>query len=142
MLRLGVIEPSNAEYYSQVHLTPKPNGKWRFCIDYRNLNTVSKSEGWPLPNIQQMLERLGKQGAKYWAVFDLTSGYHQAPLSAESRPLSAFITGRGLFQWTRVAMGLKAAGSYFQQRMAHQVLRRLIFHVCEVYLDFAKLTLL
>jgi transposase InsO family protein len=135
MLRLDVIEASTAEYYSQVHLTPKPNNKWRFCIDFRNLNTTSKSEGWPLPNIQQMLERLGATRAKFWGVFDLTSGYHQAPLDKDSRQYTAFITSRGLFQWKRVAMGLKSAGSYFQQRMAHQVLRGLIYRILEVYLD-------
>ena len=134
MLRLGVIEPSVAEFYSQVHLTPKPGGKWRFTIDFRNLNLTSKSEGWPLPNIQQMLDRLGSKRAKYWAVFDLTAGYHQAPFT-DSRPFTAFITHRGLFQWKRVAMGLKAAGSYFQQRMAHEALRDAIYKILEVYLD-------
>jgi len=50
MLEIGVIRRSQAEFYSQVHLTPKPNKAWRFCIDYRALNTASQGMGWPIPN--------------------------------------------------------------------------------------------
>ncbi len=66
MLPLGVISESQAEYYSQVHLTPKPTpGEWRFCIDYRRLNAAGKGMGWPIPNIPDMLRRLvGNRKAK------------------------------------------------------------------------------
>ena len=56
LLDLGVIEYSQEAYNSQVLLADKPNGKKRFCIDFRNLNKASKSFGWPLPNINHMLE--------------------------------------------------------------------------------------
>jgi hypothetical protein len=135
MLRLGVIEPSSAGEYSQVHLTSKPGGKWRFCIDFRYLNLACLSEGWPIPNIEQMLDRLGQKKGKYWGIFDLTAGYHQAPLHKDSRAATAFITHMGLYQWKRVAMGLKAAGSFFQQRMAAEALRDLMYQILEIYLD-------
>jgi hypothetical protein len=133
--RHGIIQPSQATEYSQVHLTPKPNGKWRFCLDYRQLNEVSKSLGWPIPNIQLMLDRLGAIGAKYFGIMDLTSGYHQAPLSQMSRHLTAFITHMGVFEWTRIPMGLKGAPSFFQSEMANTVLAGLIYRICEAYLD-------
>jgi hypothetical protein len=60
-LATGLIEPSQAESWSQIHLTPKSGGKWRFCVDYRFLNKETTSMGWPLPNIKQMLERIGKK---------------------------------------------------------------------------------
>ena len=60
LLELGVIEYSQEAYNSQV-LTPKPNGKKRFCIDFRNLNKATKSMGWPLPNIPHMLRRIGEK---------------------------------------------------------------------------------
>ena len=135
MLAHGVVQKSQAEYYSQVHLTPKPNNKWRFCIDYRNLNKVSEGMGWPIPNISQMLQRLGQQRPKLFAKLDLTSGYHQAPLAVDSRLYTAFITFMGIFEWTRVPMGLKGAPSYFQQMMATTVLVGLIYVICEIYLD-------
>ena len=126
MLPLGVISESQAEYYSQVHLTPKPTpGEWRFCIDYRRLNAASKGMGWPIPNIPDMLRRLGNRKAKVFCKLDLTAGYHQAPLEEASRKYTAFRTARGLYSWNRVPMGLKGAPSYFQHVMQSEVLQGL-----------------
>ena len=135
MLANNVIKPSQAAYYSQVHLEPKPNNKWRLCIDFRPLNEATEAMGWPIPNVFKMLQRLGHHRAKYYAVMDLTSGYHQAPLSKASQAASAFMTFMGVFEWLRVPMGLKGAPSYFQQQMAIRVLRGLIYHILELYLD-------
>jgi hypothetical protein len=135
MIANNIIKPSQAAYYSQVHLTPKPNGKWRFCLDYRPLNGCSDLKGWPIPNVKCMLQRLGNKRAKFYAVMDLTSGYHQAPLSKKSQEASAFIIFMGVYEWLRVPMGLKGAPSYFQQQMATKVLANLIYHICELYLD-------
>ncbi len=65
MIESKVIRPSQAPWYSQVHLTPKPNGAWRFCIDYRGLNDCSEAMGWPIPNVSRMLQRLGDKRAKF-----------------------------------------------------------------------------
>ena len=130
-----VIEPSQAESWSQILLTPKPNGSWRFCVDYRHLNKNTKSMGWPLPLIRQMLERIGSKRPKVFAVFDLTQGYNQAAISKKSRPLTAFRTAEGLFQWTRLPMGLKGAPAFFQHAMQHKVLSNYLYSICEVYLD-------
>ena len=59
-----IIRPSPATIWSQILLTPKPNGSWRFCVDFRTLNAVTKTNGWPIPNIAQLLQRIGKQKAK------------------------------------------------------------------------------
>ena len=118
MLELGVIQRSNANRYSQVLLVPKPNNKWRFCIDYQPLNACCEGDGWNLPNIQHMLQRLGSHKPKLFAVMDLTSGYHQAPLNVSSRVFTAFITFMGIFEWLRVPMGLKGSASYFQKVLA------------------------
>ena len=60
LLLLNVIRPSQSPYYSHPHLTRKPDDSWRFCIDYRQLNNASKALGWPIPNIEQLLRRVGK----------------------------------------------------------------------------------
>jgi hypothetical protein len=135
MILLGVIISSQAEYYSQVHLTPKPDNKWRFCIDYRWLNLSCKGMGWPLPHIGDMLQRLGEKKPKYYAKIDLTNGYHQAPLKKSSQSFTAFIAFCGLYEWTRVPMGLKGAPSYFQRVLANIVLAGILYHICEVYID-------
>ena len=131
----GVIEPSQSEYVSQVLLTPKPNGTYRFCIDYRALNQATNSMSWPLPRIKEMLTRIGLKQPILFGVLDLTQGYYQCPLARESRAFTSFTTFMGTYQWTRVAMGLKGAPSYFQQMMAHYVLQPLIGINCEIYID-------
>jgi hypothetical protein len=131
----GVITRSNATHWSQVLLTPKPNLKWRFCIDFRKLNETMRNKGWPLPRIQEVIQRIGAQRSSIFGKMDLTSGYHQAPLSAECRALTAFITSHGLFEWTRVPMGLKNAAAYFQEIMCSEVLNGLVNHILEIYID-------
>jgi putative transposase len=135
MLERGIIVKSEASHYSQVILARKPDGTYRFCIDYRNLNDATESTSWPIPNIRQMLARLGAQKADTFGVIDLTSGYHQAPLSMEARVYTAFITFMGIYHFTRLPFGPKMAPSYFQEMMASVVLLGLIYHICEVYLD-------
>ena len=95
----NMIRPSQAASWSQILMTPKPNGSWRFCVDFRNLNNMTKSMGWPIPNINQMIQRIGQQKATWYAVLDVTSGYYQAPISEESKPYTAFRTASGLWEW-------------------------------------------
>jgi hypothetical protein len=135
MLDAGIIRHSKANAYSQVLLTPKKDNKWRFCVDYRRLNLSTEKESWPLPRIRDMIDRIGSHKASHYGVLDLTKGYYQAPLSEASKRLSAFITPNGVYEWNRVAMGLKSAPAYFQQAMATEVLGDLLYRICEIYLD-------
>jgi transposase InsO family protein len=135
MLKSGIIRASQATAYSQVMMTPKTNGEWRFCVDFRRLNVITEPNRFPLPRIKDMLNRLGEKKAKYYAVLDLTKGYYQAPLSEASKLLTAFITPNGLYEWNRVAMGLTGAPGYFQRAMATEVLHGLMYTICELYLD-------
>ena len=66
---------------------------------------------------------------------DLTSGYHQAPLSLATRVFTAIITFAGIYHFTRLPFGPKRAPSYFQQEMATAVLGGLIYNICEMYLE-------
>ena len=135
MVKMKVVRESQAGAHSQVMLTPKQNGTWRFCVDFRRLNSKTKPNHWPLPKIKEMLNRLGAKKPKFFAVIDLTKGYYQAPLAKDSIPLTAFITPNGLYEWLRVPMGLSGAPSYFQRAMTHEVLVGLVYNICEVYLD-------
>jgi transposase InsO family protein len=130
-----IIKPSQATAWSQILLTPKPDGSWRFCVDFRALNAATKSYGWPIPNIKQLLQRIGSKNAKYYAVLDLTAGYNQAPLSEESTKFTAFLCSEGLYEWLRLPMGLKGAGSFYQSQMYNKVLKDLVQKICEVYMD-------
>ena len=134
LLDRDCIEPCQEPIFSQPVLAKKPNGKWRFCIDYRVLNACSESLGWPIPKIKEVLNRLGAQKAKYFGVIDLTAGYHQALLAPESRKYTTFKTHMGTYQWKRVPFGLKGAPSYYQQQIAN-ALEGLLYLKCEVYID-------
>ena len=135
MLALNLIRPSQGVEKSQVVLAKKPDGSWRFCIDYRELNLHTESMGWPIPNIPQMLQRIGLRKPKFFAVMDLTMGFFQAPLAEESRKYTTFTTWMGTYEWLRVAMGLKGAPSWFQQQLETKVLGGLIHTICELYID-------
>ena len=135
LLELGVIQPSKATAWSQVHLVSKPTGGWRFTIDFRNLNKVISNEGWQIPDVQEMLQRIGAQMPAFFAVADLTSGFFQMPLWALCRIFTAFITFRGIFEWTRVPMGLLPSANFFQKSMGTYVLQGLLYKGTEVYID-------
>ena len=133
----GIISPCpDAGHYSHAFLVPKPNGKWRLVLDFKNLNkATTNTYKWPLPNIRDMLHRVGESKPCYFAIFDLTSGYYQAPITANARKYTAFITKHGIYQWNRLPMGLTGACSYFQHSLAMEVLQGLIHLGVELYLD-------
>jgi transposase InsO family protein len=137
LLDNGMIRPSSAPAFSQCLLAPKPGGDWRLVVDYRRLNEVSESiYKHPIPNIPQMLRRIGDQKPKYFGIFDLTKGFHQCLLAEASRWLTAFVACfLGIFEWIRVPMGIKDAPSFFQHAMATVVLIGLIHAICELYID-------
>ena len=136
MLKHNIIRPSTAPYWSQVHLVPKPGlDRWRFTIDFRNLNLCIKKMTWPIPNIAHLLQRIGRARPKYFAKFDMPIGYNQFLIAEESRHLTSFKCWLGQFEWNRIVMGISNSGSEFQMRMAMEILAGVIYHGCEVYLD-------
>jgi hypothetical protein len=131
----GVIEFSFSTEYSQVLMVKKKplDPSLRFCLDFRRLNDATEYvDTWPLPNIKQMIERVGRRKPKYFGNMDLTAGYHQFGLAKDARVFTAFICFLGIFQWCRVPIGLKGAGSFFQRQMAMTVLVGLVRIICEV----------
>ena len=128
-----IIEPSVDSHYSHAFLVPKPNGKWRLVLEFKNLNAATNNQyQWPIPDIKEMLHRVGESRPHFFAVFDLTSGYYQAPISEESRKYTAFRARNGIYRWKRLPMGLTGAGSYFQHSLVTQDLMR---NGVELYLD-------
>ena len=120
MLRAGVIVESNSGWCSPIVLVPKPDGTTRFCNDFRRLNAISKFDAYPMPRVDELIERLGK--ARFITTLDLTKGYWQVPLAPEDREKTAFATPEGLFHYTVLPFGLHGAPATFQ-RLMDQILR-------------------
>ncbi len=82
-------------------MVPKPGGNMRLVIDFKGMNMVSEMEsGWGIPNIKDILERLGEQKSGFFCKSDLTAGFHQMLISEESREFTAFKTfWGGLYEW-------------------------------------------
>ncbi len=115
MLRLGVIEPSRSPWSSPIVMVPKPDGTLRFCNDFRRLNEVSEFDGYPMPRVDELLDRLG--GTRYISTLDLTKGYWQVPLTEEAKPKTAFSTLSGHWQYRVLPFGLHGAPATFQRMM-------------------------
>ncbi|XP_040288719.1 uncharacterized protein LOC121001621, partial [Bufo bufo] len=122
MLRLGVIEPSESPWASPVVLVPKKDGTTRFCVDYRRLNDKTVTDAYPMPRMDELLDRIS--AGKYLTTIDLCKGYWQIPLAEDAIPKSAFITPFGLYQFRVMPFGMKNAPATFQ-RMVDQLLRGL-----------------
>ncbi|CAF1632204.1 unnamed protein product, partial [Adineta steineri] len=87
MLNTGIIEPCISPYAAPITLQPKKDGSLRFCIDYRELNSVTVRDVYPIPRIDDTLDQL--QHAKYFSSMDLRSGFWQIELDPASRDKTA-----------------------------------------------------
>ncbi|KZS16535.1 Histone-lysine N-methyltransferase NSD2-like protein [Daphnia magna] len=132
MLRSGTIRPSLSPWASPVVFVRKKDGGHRFCIDYRRLNLVTNRDVYPLPLIDDVLDRLS--GTKFFSSFDLASGYWQVPVAEKDQCKTAFITPDGLYEFCHLPFGLNNGPAIFQ-RLMDKVLSRLKWHMCFVYLD-------
>lgn len=134
MLQNNIIEPSNSDWYSPVVLVPKKNGEFRFAIDYRKLNKVTRPASFPLPKLEDVVDAIGEADAKIFSVLDLASGFWQIPMDPSTKHKAAFITHTGIYEWTRMPFGLRNAPITFQMVMT-QVLRGLHWKQALVYVD-------
>jgi hypothetical protein len=82
MVHLGVIEPSSSPFASPVVLVPKPDGSTRFCCDFRKLNISTVPDGFPMPRIDDLIDKVGQ--AKFLTKIDLSRGYWQVPIDEKS----------------------------------------------------------
>ena len=115
MKHAGIIEPSQSPWAAPIVCVPKKDKTLRFCVDYRGLNSKTVFDPQPMPKIDDILNKLGK--AKYLTKIDLRKGYWQIPLAEQAKPLSAFVTPFGQYQFQVMPFGMINSGASFVRLM-------------------------
>ena len=141
---------SDSPWVSPVHVVPKKGGfsvilnekneliptrtvtGWRVCIDYRKLNTATRKDHFPLPFIDQMLDRLA--GHPHFCFLDGYSGYNQIAIAPEDQEKTTFTCPYGTFAFRRMPFGLCNAPATFQRCMM-SIFSDLVEEVMEVFMD-------
>ena len=132
MLGQGVLQPSSSDWASAPVLVRKKDGSVRCCVDYRELNSTTRKDAFPLPLIDECLDAL--DGTQWLSTLDMASGYHQISMAPEDRHKTAFITKFGLFEYVRMPFGLCNAPATFQRAM-NLVLEGLTWKQLLAYID-------
>ncbi|KAI3767638.1 hypothetical protein L2E82_17938 [Cichorium intybus] len=151
LLDAGIIYPiSDSKWVSPIHVVPKKGGitvitnekneviptrtvtGWRVCIDYRKLNDATRKDYFPLPFIDQMLERLS--GKAYYCFLDGFSGYFQIPIDPEDQEKTTFTCPQGIFAYRRMPFGLCNAPATFQ-RCVSAIFHDMMENSMEVFMD-------
>jgi hypothetical protein len=140
----------HSEWVSPVHCVPKKGGitivknekdelilqrvvtGWRICIDYRKLNKATRKDHFPLPFIDEMLERLAKHS--YFCFLDGYSGFMQIPVHPDDQQKTTFTCPCGTFAYRRMPFGLCNAPATFQRCMT-AIFSDFIEEIMEVFMD-------
>ncbi|XP_012836532.1 PREDICTED: uncharacterized protein LOC105957150 [Erythranthe guttata] len=119
-------------WLSNAVLVKKGEGKWRMCIDFRDLNKACPKDYYPLPRIDQLVDSTA--GCEMLSMMDASQGYHQIPLCLGDQPKVSFITSTGTYCYTVMPFGLKNAGATYQ-RLVEKMSKDQLGRNMEIYVD-------
>jgi len=134
MLDANIIHPSDSPWHSPVVMVKKKDGSYRFAVDYRKLNAITKPMFYPLQRFDDVIDSVGESQAQLFSVLDCASGFWQIPLHPKTKHKSAFITQEGVFEFNRLPFGLKNAPMAFQSTMA-KALNAMNWKYVLIYID-------
>ena len=122
MKQNGIIEDSLSNWSSPCVTVPKSDGSMRFCTDFRKVNASTVADCYPLPRIEDCIEKVGQ--AKIISKIDLLKGYYQIPLTERAKKISAFVTSDGFYQYRVMPFGMKNSAASFQ-RLTNKIIQDL-----------------
>ncbi len=132
LLQSKLIQKSTSPWSFPVVVVAKPDGTYRFCVDYSKLTEKTVKDTYPLPRIDDTLDYL--KGAEYFSVIDAYSGFWQIPIAEQDKEKLAFCTTFGTYQWNVMPFGFTNAPAIFQRAM-NETLDEDLFKHCLVYID-------
>src|ERR1041384_3087391 len=132
LISKGYICPSTSLYSAPVLFVHKKEGTLRLCVDYRALNKITIKNKYPLPHIDELMDRL--VGAQYFTKIDLYSEYHQIRIKKEDIHKTAFRTRYGHYEFLVLPFGLTNAPTTFMTLM-NDIFREYLDQFVVVYLD-------
>ena len=100
------------DWLANVVMVKKPNGKWRMCVDFTDLNEACPKDSYPLPRIDQLVD--STTGHRLLSFMDAFSGYNQIKMDEANQEKRSFVTSQGLFCYEVMPFGLKNAGATYQ----------------------------
>lgn len=131
-MRKGFIRRSTSSAAAPILFVRKKTGGLRLCVDYRGLNAITKKNRYPLPLIDDLLDRV--QGCKHFTVIDLKNAFNLVRIKEGDEWKTAFRTPMGLYEYLVMPMGLTNAPATFQA-FIQDTLRDYLDVFCVVYLD-------
>ena len=134
MLGNGIVEPADSPWGAPIVLASKSDGSYRFCVDYRGLNRVTRKSSYPLPPIDLILDALGSPDAKLFSACDAASGFWHILIDPPDREKTAFVTMYGTYQFRVMPFGLTNAPAVFCRAM-DGALRDFLWKCCLVFVD-------
>ncbi|GFT13150.1 transposon Tf2-6 polyprotein [Trichonephila clavipes] len=127
LLAQGIIRPSKSPWSSPLHVVPKSDSTVRPVGDYRQLNSVTEFNSYPMPYLNDFAHAL--HGKRIFSKIDIFKAFHQIPIAECDIPKTAVTTPWGLYEYTHLCFGLVNAPQTFM-RFMHEVLRGLPFCFC------------